>query len=406
MPNFDVLVIGELNVDIILSGLPGLPGPGQEKIARKMVYTLGSSSAIFSHNLARLGAKVAFAGKVGDDSHGRYVVEALRSAGVDTSGIVVDPGTATGLTVSLSLPSDRALVTYPGAMERFASGDINPSLLERARHLHVSSYYLQPALRPDLPALLRSAKGLGLTTSLDPGHDPADRWDGIWDLLPQVDVFLPNEEEALRITGCDGLETAGARLAQRAGMVVIKRGMDGAVAWARAATRTRDGTRAGAGAGTETVAETATRLGIGAAGETGALTGPGTAAATGAMDGQGPDGGAGLAVGPEARSWSPKGTRLMPSTQLAPATHSTQASYACGSSGARSANASSSPRPAAPSPAPTSAAHPVSPMKTGSGGSWTCTARSVGSRPRDPVDCYGFVTDVKVVESERSMISR
>lgn len=289
MPSFDVLVVGELNVDIILSGLPGLPEPGQEKIARKMLYTLGSSSAIFAHNLARLDARVAFAGKVGDDSHGRYVVEALRSAGVDTSGIVVDPGTATGLTVSLSLPSDRALVTYPGAMGRFASGDINPSLLEKARHLHVSSYYLQPALRPDLPALLRSAKGLGLTTSLDPGHDPADRWDGIWDLLPQVDVFLPNEEEALRIAGCDGLEAAGARLAQRAGMVVIKRGMDGAVAWARATTRTGDGTRAraGAGAGTETVAETATRIGIGAAGGTGALTGPGTAAATGAMDGQG-----------------------------------------------------------------------------------------------------------------------
>lgn len=305
MRSFDVLVVGELNVDIILSDLPGLPEPGQEKVARKMLYTLGSSSAILAHNLAKLGARVAFAGKIGDDSHGRYVVEALRSVGVDTSGIVVDPATVTGLTVSLSLPSDRALVTYPGAMECFALADIDPSLLERAGHLHVSSYYLQPALRPDLPALFRSAKGFGLTTSLDPGHDPADRWDGIWDLLPFVDVFLPNEEEALRVAACNGLEAAGARLAERAGMVVIKRGMDGAIAWTGTATRTGtrtaygDGTRSGIEnkdwdwdgyrdgdqVGTETVPATTGDIAIGAVRRTGASAGPNTAVADGRRGG-------------------------------------------------------------------------------------------------------------------------
>ena len=291
MPSFDVLVVGELNVDIILSGLEGLPALGQERIAREMLYTLGSSSAIFAHNLARLGARVAFVGKVGDDSHGRYLVDVLRSGGVDTSGVIVDPSTATGLTVSLSLPSDRAFVTYPGAMERFTSADIAPSLLKRARHLHVSSYYLQPALRPGLALLFQSARNLGLTTSLDPGHDPADRWDGIWDVLPLVDLFLPNEDEALRIAGCDRLEAAGPRLAERASLVVVKRGTDGAVAWRGAAgaamaetttkteTETEGEIETEAETGTEADIETETGTGTGTRTWTGAQTGTATATA-------------------------------------------------------------------------------------------------------------------------------
>lgn len=289
VPSFDVLVVGELNVDIILSGLEGLPALGQERIAREMLYTLGSSSAILAHNLARLGARVAFAGKVGGDSHGRYVVDVLRSGGVDTSGIIVDQSAATGLTVSLSMSSDRAFVTYPGAMERFTSADIAPSLLKEARHLHVSSYYLQPALRPGLASLFQSARNLGLTTSLDPGHDPADWWDGIWDVLPLVDLFLPNEEEALRIAGCDRLEAAGPRLAERASLVVVKRGTDGAVAWRRAAgaataettTRTEE---------TETEGEMETEAERGTEADIGTETGAATGTTNGPCDGRGSEG--------------------------------------------------------------------------------------------------------------------
>ncbi|HHY47329.1 MAG TPA: carbohydrate kinase family protein [Firmicutes bacterium] len=231
MKDFDAVVVGELNVDIILGGLAGLPELGQEKLARDMLFTLGSSSAIFAHNLSRLGRKVVFCGKAGDDVHGRYVVQALSSVGVNTSGIILDRGLKTGLTVSLTYPRDRALVTFPGAMEHLTAAEIDFSLIGRARHLHVSSYFLQAGLQRDLPALFKRAKELGLTTSLDPGHDPDDKWGGLFELLPHVDVFLPNEEEALRIAGAADLGAAGLELARYAGLVVVKKGTDGAVAW-------------------------------------------------------------------------------------------------------------------------------------------------------------------------------
>ena len=66
---FDVIVVGELNVDLIMNQLHSFPETGKEKLAEKMLLTLGSSSAIFASNLAALGMKVSFVGKIGE----RYI---------------------------------------------------------------------------------------------------------------------------------------------------------------------------------------------------------------------------------------------------------------------------------------------------------------------------------------------
>jgi sugar/nucleoside kinase (ribokinase family) len=226
-----VVVAGEMNVDLILTGIEGLPAFGTEQLARGATQVPGSSSMICALGLARLGDAVRFIGRAGDDERGRYCTAALRDAGVDADGVIVDHAHETGLTVALSGATDRALVTFPGAIAALRAADVPDSALHGAAHLHVSSYFLQEQLQPDLPALFARARAAGLSTSLDPGFDPRGAWDGgLRDLLPLVDVFLPNAIEACALAATDDIEAALRQLGARGTSVVVKHGRDGCLA--------------------------------------------------------------------------------------------------------------------------------------------------------------------------------
>ncbi len=228
---FDVLVVGELNVDLILNTIDSFPEMGKEKIARQMTLTLGSSSAIFAGNLSSLGAKVAFAGKIGNDAFGTLVKESLEAKKVSTGFIITSSKLNTGATIVLNYSEDRAMVTYPGAMEDLSIDDIEENTIKSARHLHFSSYFLQPGIQKGLLSLFRKAKENGLTTSLDMQWDPAERWDFNYkEILPFVDVFLPNEQEALLLTGENVLENAINKLTCDANFVIVKLGSKGSIA--------------------------------------------------------------------------------------------------------------------------------------------------------------------------------
>jgi sugar/nucleoside kinase (ribokinase family) len=230
---FDVLVVGELNVDLILDGMGALPEVGKEILARSMTLTLGSSSAIFASNLRCLGPEVAFLGKVGDDLFGSFVVDRLRARGVDTSRILTVPGLSTGATVALNHGEDRAMITAMGAMEHLAVEDVTPDHLASARHLHLSSVFLQPLLLPHVATLFRRAKEAGMTTSLNPQWDPAEAWDlDLPAILPSVDLFLPNEAEILHLTRMPDVSSALYVLRPFARTVVVKQGSRGATAQA------------------------------------------------------------------------------------------------------------------------------------------------------------------------------
>jgi sugar/nucleoside kinase (ribokinase family) len=236
MPDFDLVVVGELNADLLL-GESAMPIFGQvEQLLDDATLVLGSSSAIFACGAARLGLRVAFCGKVGDDAFGRFVLNELWSRNIDTTGVTVDPAVKTGLTLIFSRDGDRALLTYLGSIEAFRFGEIDLALLDRARHLHLGSYFLQTALRPDVPRLFAAAHERGLTVSLDTNYDPAERWDGLDEILPHVDIFLPNAAEALAISGAAELDQALAKLAATLPTVAIKCGADGAIARTGAAT--------------------------------------------------------------------------------------------------------------------------------------------------------------------------
>jgi sugar/nucleoside kinase (ribokinase family) len=225
-----VLVAGEINADLVFSGCTSLPAFGREVLAGGFQQGPGSSSMICAMGLARLGEAVLFAGLAGQDGWGEYCVAALREVGVDVDAVQLRPGLRTGLTVALSAAHDRALVTYPGAIAALRADDVPDALLGRAGHLHVSSYYLQAALRPGLRDLFARAHTLGLTTSLDPGFDPAERWGGeLVDLLADVDVFLPNALEACAISGKPSPGEALHAFANGRTCTVIKCGGEGCI---------------------------------------------------------------------------------------------------------------------------------------------------------------------------------
>ena len=232
MPRFDVTIAGELNLDLILYGLPEQLLPERELLADRMMLTLGSSSAIVAHNLSVLGSRAGFQSRIGDDPLGQIALERLQQGGVDVSRVRHVPGAiTTGLTVILHHESWRNILTYAGTIAELTWDDLDLDYLADSKHFHLSSYYLQRALRPRIIELFQLMKSKGLTISLDTNDDPDDRWEGsLEEVLQHVDVFLPNEREACKAAGTEDLETAIRKLSGWVPLVVVKLGRQGALA--------------------------------------------------------------------------------------------------------------------------------------------------------------------------------
>jgi len=230
MPKFDILIPGEINPDLILSG-DVVPAFGQEeKLVDSATLAIGSSSVITACGAARLGLKVGFVGICGDDLFGHFMLDEMTQRGVDVSAVNIAPDRRTGLTVVLNKGSDRAMLTHPGAIADLHAENVTDDLLHQSRHLHVASYFLQTTLQPSISNLFRRAHALGLTTSLDTNWDPSGQWIGVSQLLPLTDIFFPNENEAIAITGARTGGQALKQLGKLTGIVAMKRGAEGALA--------------------------------------------------------------------------------------------------------------------------------------------------------------------------------
>jgi len=230
--SFDVSVIGELNLDLIFYGLPEKLELEHEHLAQELSITLGSSSAIFAHNLSLLGNKVGFSSCMGSDPFGEICIQRLGASGVDLSRVRRMAGKTTGLTIILPQRQQRYILTYPGTMYDLSEKDLELRHIFDAKHLHVSSYFLHKALRPKLIDIFRKAKEAGLSTSLDTNDDPEDRWPAdIQLLLKYVDILLPNEREACKLAQVADVTRAAEILSEKVPTLVIKRGLQGALAW-------------------------------------------------------------------------------------------------------------------------------------------------------------------------------
>jgi sugar/nucleoside kinase (ribokinase family) len=229
----DLLVIGDCNPDVMVVGGDVTPAFGQrEKLVDGISLEIGGSASITAVAAARLGLRVALAAAVGGDQAGRFMLGQLAAEGVDTAPVAVRSDAPTGMTVALSAGGDRAILTAAGAVATLTARDVPPALLARARHVHVSSYFLvADSLGPGLAALLGAARAGGASTSLDTNWDPAQRWrdERLTATLAHVSLLLPNEAEALHLAGAAALEQAVSALTAAGPRLVVKLGERGAL---------------------------------------------------------------------------------------------------------------------------------------------------------------------------------
>jgi sugar/nucleoside kinase (ribokinase family) len=226
-----LLVLGDCNPDVLVLGADVTPAFGQqEQLVDSISLVIGGSAAITAVAAARLGLRVALAAAVGADPAGSFMLDQLAEEGVDTSAVAVRNGVPTGMTVALSRGGDRAILTALGAMTSLTAADVSGALLARSRHVHASSYFLlEDSLGPGLAGLLATARAAGATTSLDTNWDPSGRWgdERLAAAIAQADLLLPNEAEALRLSGTASLDAAARTLGADGRKLVVKLGERG-----------------------------------------------------------------------------------------------------------------------------------------------------------------------------------
>jgi sugar/nucleoside kinase (ribokinase family) len=232
---FDVTLVGEFNVDLLLYGLPEELPVERELLADRARMVLGGSPAITAHNLAALGNRVGFISLAAKDAFAALCTRELDAAGVNLSRTVeAADGVGTGLTVMLQHEHVRRMLTYPGTTTQLRFDDLDLDYLKSSRHFHLSSYFLQMSLKDDVPRLFSCLKEAGLTISLDTNDDPHEQWEpSITEALRNTDVLLPNEKEACKLARTANLEDAIVWILEYVPLVVVKRGADGAIACTR-----------------------------------------------------------------------------------------------------------------------------------------------------------------------------
>ncbi|MBK9312955.1 MAG: carbohydrate kinase family protein [Acidobacteria bacterium] len=197
---WDVITIGDVFIDLVMSGFPAWPQPGEESFAEQLHREIGGGAAITACGLSRLGLKTALLASVGSDDS-VWFRDRILSCGVSTALLHDHPSEPTGLTVSVSTSEDRAYFTYTGANKYLAEAMKTSEWIlsmRNARHIHIA-FPIDFHFLIDLSKDLHSA---GCTISIDVG------WQTSWltdsralDGLRSVDLFLPNEREAELISG-------------------------------------------------------------------------------------------------------------------------------------------------------------------------------------------------------------
>jgi len=231
----DVLTLGDICVDLILNGKDIMPEFGQkEKIFEDYRLEMGGSCTIFACQTAKLGLKTVVLGRTGEDVFGELIVKNLKESGVNTDYIIKDSQYKTGMTIAFNKHDDRGMLTYCGTIDAIENEDISDELLKSVRHFHIGSYFLMKKIQPYYPGILKKLKEYGATISLDTNWDPEEKWNsGIWNIIPYIDIFLPNENEAMAITDESSLEKAIQRLREYIPHIVVKKGKKGAVVYSK-----------------------------------------------------------------------------------------------------------------------------------------------------------------------------
>ena len=235
MTSYPVVCVGILVADLFVPPLPRLPEPGELLVTDGFLSEAGGCAANTATCLVRLGVEATVVGRVGNDSFGDFIDQDLRRKGVGTAGIRRSTSRGTSQTVILPVKGvDRRYIHTIGANADLTADDIDCALLSQARILYLGGYLVLPSLRQaEIAKILRFARSQGVHTVLDvvvPARTHALSLDALADLLPYVDVFMPNEEEARVLTGEIEPSRQAARLVGAGcGTAIITRGPQGAL---------------------------------------------------------------------------------------------------------------------------------------------------------------------------------
>ena len=205
------------------------PKLGREIRCGDIRTVMGGSASIFACRLGQLGVEVDILGVVGRDENGKIVLDTLRSNNVGLGKVIIRDDIRTGVTVSLTYPNDKALITFMGSIGALKPSDVKHDLFQDYAHVHISSIYFQPKLLGFIPEIFKEAKRRGLTTSLDTQDDPSGRYEKIWEILEYTDIFLPNDREAKRIARSTDLYEALKKIGSRVKTLAVKCGGRGAM---------------------------------------------------------------------------------------------------------------------------------------------------------------------------------
>jgi sugar/nucleoside kinase (ribokinase family) len=224
LPQCDVLVVGAYFADLVFHGLPREAQPGGEVFAARFALVPGGAYSL-AMAMHRLGHDVRWSTDFGTDLFSAHVLAAAREEGLSEAAFRHHPFPVQSLTAALSMPTDRALVSY---QDPVAAAPLLP-LLYRLR----PRVLMLPQLRWDdaTVAAVEAAKRLGALVVMDCHDVAADIRDGgVRRALALVDVFTPNADEAERLTGTTSLDDALRELGVLVPTVVVTRGAAGAVA--------------------------------------------------------------------------------------------------------------------------------------------------------------------------------
>ena len=228
---WDVYVYGDVNIDLVVPGVESLPPFGSEVDVPVMETFVGGGAALFTLGLAKLGMTPVFQGSIGKDMYGAYIRGLFRELGVDDSLLLDSDTQKTGISISFTTKKDRCFLTYRGTHEGLSLKYMDLSKVSYAKHVHVTGYAGRSNHEEYLDVLKRIHEMGDVTVSFDVGWDTTEEWyEGIFDLLPMIDVLFMNETECQHYTRCEDIEAGARRLAEKAGMAVIKLGKRGALA--------------------------------------------------------------------------------------------------------------------------------------------------------------------------------
>lgn len=227
----NIIVVGDMNADILMNDIVGFPAIGKEVIADKMAIALGGSSAITACNCASIGIPTWFCTSIGEDEYGRFLQKILAEKGVHTDYLLTNSDYSTGATLVLNYGQERAMVSYCGAMAQLGIDDLPWDDFNNFSHLHISNLYMQKNIYQDIEAILKKAKSLGLTTSLDMQWDPSEEWAFDYKTcLPMIDLFMPNEKELLELTNEQDRSMAIQKIKPFINTLILKLGEEGCIA--------------------------------------------------------------------------------------------------------------------------------------------------------------------------------